>query len=268
MFKLLALDLDGTTLNSNHKVDSITVYWIKKLIDTGIKVTIISGREPKSVIRVAKELHIQGLLGAMNGGIVIKEPTNEIVYNKILLENDVLYTLDKCQVLDYIPIVLIGDDSFVDSRNYPFAKLMDKFADKPSIDVGDLKEYLTTNKLLDSVNKIIVSDEYERLLKFEKNFHSSKDTRVFFSLPFFLEINPKEISKGIALEYIASSYGINSEEILAIGDGENDIAMLEYAGKGIAMQNAMEGLRRVCDEFTTSNDDYGVARVIKKYFFS
>ncbi|WP_300411015.1 Cof-type HAD-IIB family hydrolase [Lagierella sp.] len=268
MYKLLALDLDGTTLNSNHMVDKITTYWIKKLINNDIKVTIISGREPRSVIKVANDLEIAGYLGAMNGGIVLKEPNKEIVFNKTLLENDVLYTLDKCNVLDYVPIVLIGDDAFVDNRNNPFAKLMDRFADKAAIEVGDLREYLTTNRLLESVNKIIVSDEYDRLVKFQREFNSSDDTRVFFSLPFFLEINPKEISKGIALKFISESYGIDPSEILAVGDGENDIAMLEFSGKSIAMQNAMEGLRKVADEFTTSNDDYGVARVIKKYFFS
>ncbi|QQK07702.1 Cof-type HAD-IIB family hydrolase [Miniphocaeibacter halophilus] len=267
MYKLLALDLDGTTLTSKHIIDSETKKHIKFLINKGIKVTIISGREPKSIVSLSDQIGLNGLVGSMNGAIITTSDGVDHIMNLTLPEEHVKYSIDLSKRMNFNSILFIENDSFIASKKNEFGKIIDKFTDYPATEVGDLDKFLKENNLYNKVNKVAITDEYENLLKFksvyEKNNNSSK---LFFSLPFFLEINRNDISKGRALEYIADSYNINREEIVAIGDGENDIEMIQYAGKGVAMKNAMTGLKDVADEITDSNDNHGVVKIIKKYF--
>ena len=267
MYKLLALDLDGTTLNSKHVVDKETVKYIKMILEKGIKVTIISGREPKSIVEISDIIGLEGLVGSMNGAIITTSNGIDHIMNLTLAEDHIRFALDLADEYKYIPTVFVENDSYITSKKTEFGQIIDKFTDYPAKEVGDMKKFLEENNLFNKVNKIAISDEYENLLKYKKSFEEKNDScKLLFSLPFFLEINRKDISKGKALEYIANSYGIKREEIIAIGDGENDVEMIKYAGRGIAMANAMDELKRFADEVTTSNDNLGVVKIIKKYF--
>ncbi len=265
--KLLALDLDRTTLNSKHVVDDKTAESIKNIINKGIKVTIISGREPKSIVSISEQVGLKGLIGSMNGAIVTTFDGKNHIMNFSLSEIDVKSSIELAKKMNFSAIAFIENDSYIETKDSEFGKIIDKFTDNPSKEVGDLNKFLLENKLYKKVNKIVVVAEYEDLLKYKKQFESSiNDCELYFSLPFVLEVTRKDISKGKALEFIANYYGVKQEEIIAIGDGENDISMLKFAGKGIAMKNAMDNVKEVVDEMTDSNDKLGVVKVIEKYF--
>lgn len=267
MYKLLALDLDGTTLNSDHVVTEETAKYIKKIIKNGKKVTIISGREPKSIVSISDKIGLNGLVGSMNGAIITTSDGIDHILNLSLAKEHVKSVIELAKELNFTVIAFIENESFINSKKTDFGKLIDKFTDYPAIEVGDLDEYLSKNKLYEKVNKIAVTDEYENLQIFKEKFERKNNScNLLFSLPFFLEVNRNDISKGKALEFIANSYGIKKEEIVAVGDGENDVELLKAAGLGIAMENAMDELKEVANEFTSSNDNDGVVKVIKKYF--
>lgn len=267
MYKLLALDLDGTTLNSNHVVDDETARYIRRIIEDGKKVTIISGREPKSIVNISEQIGLNGLVGSMNGAIITTSDGIDHILNLSLAPEHVKMVIDIAKDMNFTVIAFVENDSYINSKETDFGTLIDKFTDYPAKEVGDLDEFLRRENLYGKVNKIAVTDEYENLQKFKKAFEEKNNScNLLFSLPFFLEINRNDISKGRALEFISNSYGIKKEEIIAVGDGENDVELLKSAGIGIAMENAMDELKEVADEFTTSNDNFGVVNVIKKYF--
>ncbi|MFS1192878.1 HAD-IIB family hydrolase, partial [Enterococcus lactis] len=84
------------------------------------------------------------------------------------------------------------------------------------------------------------------------------------STPFYYEIMNKNASKGNALAKLADHLGLNKDEVMAIGDNENDLSMIDYAGIGVAMGNATENVKTIADVHTTSNDEDGVAQIIEK----
>ena len=94
-------------------------------------------------------------------------------------------------------------------------------------------------------------------LKGKLNYHISK--------PFFLEVINSNTSKGIALEALAKNIGISSHEVIAIGDSYNDISMIEYAGLGVAVDNAYDEIKSRADYISKSNIDNGVAEVIERF---
>ena len=87
-----------------------------------------------------------------------------------------------------------------------------------------------------------------------------------FSLPFFLEIFNLNTSKANALNKLEKMFDIKKEEMIAIGDGENDISMIEYAGVGVAMENALDNIKNKADYITLLNDEDGVSHVIRKFW--
>ncbi|WP_099203103.1 Cof-type HAD-IIB family hydrolase [Miniphocaeibacter massiliensis] len=267
MYKLLALDLDGTTLNSKHTVDEDTAKSIQKIISKGIKVTIISGREPKSIVKVAEKIGLEGLVGSMNGAIITTSDGVDHIMNLCLPRKYVEFSVRLALDMGYFPMVFVENNSYIASRKSQFSKVMDKFSDYPAKEVGNLDKYLSENNLYHKVNKVVIAAENEELVEYKKEFENATDAcKLYFSLPFVIEVSRKDTSKGKALEYIANSYGIDKDEIIAVGDGENDISMLGYSGKGIAMKNAMDNVKEVADELTDSNDKKGVVKVIEKYF--
>src|SRR5699024_9673830 len=116
------------------------------------------------------------------------------------------------------------------------------------------------------IPKIMFVDDKERLNKtIEAIPEQYKDRYMFVkSNPFFLEILQTGLSKGNAVKQLAEMLSIEREEIMCIGDGENDLSMIEYAGCGVAMANATPNVKKVADFHTLSKDDSGVAYAIKK----
>jgi hypothetical protein len=119
------------------------------------------------------------------------------------------------------------------------------------------------------INKMLWYDEIERINAFEKEMQNKLGASVNFhtSQPIYLEFVDINASKAIALEKMGEYYGIKREEMIAVGDGFNDLSMIEYAGLGVAMDNAPDGVKRASDFVTLSNEDDGVAYVIEKFIF-
>ena len=114
--------------------------------------------------------------------------------------------------------------------------------------------------------KYLITGEPDYITETEKLFKNElSGVSVFRSEPFFLEITPLMVDKGTALMWLADSLGIRREQVMACGDGYNDITMISEAGLGVAMENAQEPAKNAADFVTLSNDDNGVAAAIKKF---
>lgn len=117
------------------------------------------------------------------------------------------------------------------------------------------------------VAKCLIVGDPERLAILEKEMYEHLKDRmgVFRSEPYFLELVPKGIDKAQSLAVLLKEIGMTKEEMIAIGDGFNDLSMIKYAGLGVAMANAQEVVRQNADYITLSNEEDGVAAVVEKF---
>ena len=122
--------------------------------------------------------------------------------------------------------------------------------------------------LLDQgITKILWYDEVPSINQWQEELKDVEFDSVTFctSQPFFLEFFNSKVSKAVAMEKIGEIYGISREEMIAAGDGYNDLAMIEYAGLGVAMENAVDGVKAVAQYITASNEEDGIAKVIEEF---
>lgn len=265
-FKLIALDLDGT-LNNDQKV--ITPKTKEALIDVqkkGVTVVLASGRQYPGLARERKALELDnyhGLLLAYNGGKVVDASTDEVVYEKAI---DRELAIELLRHLEQFPVTPIVDDGKDIYTNQPDGFKIDTEATNNNLGVK------VVDNIADSIHfspvKVLIAAPEEILRPLGETIMKPFEDRLDFiySAPFYLEATMKGISKASSLKMICNKLNIKREEVMAFGDAENDMSMLQFAGHGVAMENACDSLKKVADEVTLSNNDDGIAHTIHKHF--
>jgi len=262
-YKLLAVDIDGTLVNSRSKLTPETKKAIKLAVNEGIIFTISTGRPLQGVRPLAEELGLEKDLPFItyNGAMVVLSKSSEIIYQQALLPKDALNIVQLGEQFGTSVMVWKNNNLYttrLDDRAYNYSQIS-KVTPLLIDDISSL--------LKDGATKILWYDEINRINEFEQavgeflggnvNYHTSK--------PFFLEFVDKRASKAIAMEKIGLRFGIGQSEMIAVGDGFNDLSMIEYAGLGVAMGNAAAAIKDKADYVTASNDEDGVAEVIYKF---
>ena len=264
-YKLLGLDLDGTLTNSKKEITAHTLDTLTRAQEQGLKIVLASGRPTYGVAPLANKLQLEkyeGYILSYNGGEIIDWKTKEMMY-KNLLDPTVLPYLYKCAKDNDFAIVTY-ENEFVLTE-----KPDDEYVIKEALlNVMTIKK---VDNFLDAVKhpvaKCLIVGEPERLAVLEKEMQETlKDKMgVFRSEPYFLELVPKGIDKARSLEVLLKEIGMTKEEMMAVGDGFNDLSMIRYAGMGVAMANAQTVVRDSADFITLSNDEDGVAHVVEKF---
>lgn len=269
MFKLVALDLDGTILNSKHEIPNENKEAINKCIELGVKVVLISGREIESIKHYSDILGLDNYLTGYNGSLITDNYGNKVIVNSTLNPSFAKLLIKESYKSKKFIIVFLKDKIIV-SDNYSkwYTNYLDYTTATPVV-VDNILSFLDDNNKWDEINKICLSDDHKELVDFKEKIgrEVNNEFTLLFSLPFFLEVYNIKASKGLALEKIANYYGVNIEDILAIGDGENDISMIKFAGLGIAMGNSNQNVKDYADYITLRNDQNGVSFALKKFIF-
>ena len=229
-YKLLVLDLDGTLTNKQKKITLHTKETLLKIQEQGVKIVLASGRPTYGIAPLAEQLELQkyegyilayqkyeGYILAYNGGEIIDWKTKELMY-KNLLDHDVLPYLYECAKKNDFAIVTY-DGEYV-------------LTEKPD-DEYVLKEALLNVMKIKKVDNFLIVGEPTRLAELEKEMYEHLKDRmgVFRSEPYFLELVPKGIDKAQSLAVLLKEIGLTREEMIAIGDGFNDLSMIQYAGR-------------------------------------
>lgn len=265
-YKALALDLDGTLTDSNKRLSEYNKEAVIKAADAGVKIILASGRPLFGITPIAEKLELEkhgGYILAYNGGNIKDCKTNELIYSNLLPDECVH---DICELahdngvyaLTYYEDAIVAES---DSDEYVLREA--KCNNAQIKKVNNLESFVTY-----SVAKFLVVGEHSRLIPVQKELlkrHGSV-LNAFYSEDYFLEVVPKTVAKDKALEELLKLLGLKREELIACGDGMNDIPMLKYAGLGVAMENAYPDVKACADEIAPSNDDDGVAKIIAKYF--
>jgi Cof subfamily protein (haloacid dehalogenase superfamily) len=255
-YKLLAVDVDGTLLNSRREITMPTKQRIQKAIDEGIVFTICSGRPVQGVKLITDQLEVDIPVIAYNGAMVIAG--GKVIFSCTMREEDVLQVERLGKEWGTTISIWAGNQLYVNKKNERTLKYAQMSGVKLQV-YSDIQEPISKG-----VSKVLWYDEIERINEFERRLNGllSPSVNYHTSQPFFLEFVDQKVSKAIALEKMGEFYGIRREEMIAIGDGFNDLPMIEYAGLGVAMDNAPAEVKNAADYITLSNDEDGVAKVI------
>ena len=262
MYKLLALDLDGTLIGRDLTISPRTKNAISQLMSQGIIVTIATGRMFQSALPFAKELNINVPIICYEGAMIANPDTKDVLWHKpvpLQFARQVIEIVnrEKLHINAYL-----DDELYVETVNEK-AALYASIARVRANAVGKLLDFLDreptklvivgTPEEIDGINKTL-KDEFKGALHIAKSF------------PRFCEVAHRECSKANALSMLADKLGIVQSEVMAIGDNPNDVDMVEWAGMGIAMANGTQEVKEVADWITGSIEEDGVAQAIEKFF--
>ncbi len=245
--QLIALDLDGTLLYDWQTLDTQTRNYLIHLRSEGHDLVIATGRPYRSSVRYYRALGLDTPLINYNGGLITwkSNPDFEEV-NVVLNRETVIDIFEQNKPYIYNAFCEIKDDLYVMRRTDMYEELL-HLEDGARLHVGDFKDILPagTNGFI-----IIANPEKGHLIEeyVQKYYSDEVSTRNWGDeYQFIIELYTPETNKGKALKHVAETLGYRKDDIIAFGDGHNDIEMLQYAGLGVAMANAQENLKAVAD---------------------
>ena len=263
-YKMIVLDLDGTLTNRDKVITPRTKQSLMEAQKRGIKIVLASGRPTYGVVPLAQELELEnygGYILSFNGGMITDCCTRKVIFKQELPveANRRIVELAKKEQVD----ILTYQDTQILTNNPEnrYAKLESRI-NHLKLKVDNLEEYLDF-----PVPKFLMLDDGDYLALVEARVKAAlgKNFSVYRSDPFFLEILPRNIDKAQSLAQLLKLLGMEREEMIACGDGYNDLSMIEFAGLGVAMENAVRPVRSSADYVTFSNNDDGVAHVVEKF---
>ena len=267
-YKLLVLDLDGTLTNTRKEVTEHTRTTLIKAQEQGLKIVLASGRPTYGIAPLANLLQLdkyEGYVLSYNGGEIIDWKTGELLY-KNLLDPEVLPYLYQCANDNHFAIVTYDGEYVL--TEYPDDEYVLKEALLNVMKIKKVDNFLKA--VQHPIAKCLIVGEPTRLAVLEKEIYNHLHDRmgVFRSEPYFLELVPKGIDKAQSLAVLLKEIGMTKDEMIAVGDGFNDLSMIKYAGLGVAMSNAQEVVKENADFITLSNEEDGVAHVVEKFILS
>jgi len=286
-YKLLALDLDGTVMGDDLRISPGVRYAISAARDAGVAVTLATGRSYDSAIRWARELQIDVPLVCYQGGQV-KDPVDETVLYEANFPRDLaLELIAWAKERESRPYEDWSEDSagarpedefgfrpgrigvamFVDGVMYleeirQDAEFYESYFGQRVELVPDLADSL----LSDPSKAMFISHEEtsdEILPELKRAFEGRM--QIVRSHPYFVEATPEHVDKGKGLALVATRLGIAREDVIAVGDNENDLAMVQWAGLGVAMGNASNAVKKAAAWIAPSVADDGIVAIVDRF---
>jgi hypothetical protein len=273
--KVIIMDVDGTLTNSKKIITEKTKDALIKAQENGALLILSSGRPISGLMDFARELKMDknhGLLVSYNGSKVINCETNEVLFNETMTVKQGQAVLEHMKKFDVKPMIDKGDYMFVNDvfncyiqyQWEPFNIIQyeargGKFKLCEKDDLAAFADY-PLNKILTAGDPEYLKEHYKEMME------PFKDTlSCMFTAPFYFEFTAQGIDKAKALDTVLIPMGYKKEEMIAFGDGHNDISMVKYAGIGVAMENAVDDLKEIADFITLSNEEDGIAYALSKY---
>ena len=269
MIKLIAIDMDGTLLNEKKHIDKAEKEAIHEAIEAGIKIVLCTGRPLYGILPFYEELGIseldsEGYVILNNGCSIHKTKDWKLIDQVNFTSDDIEYLYKFSESYD-INFTLVNDTYYFNIGRKPTDELI-KDAGFVFSDITDISlEEAKSGK--HKIMKIMFLGNPEIMANFQEkneNIIKSKYSGVL-SQSYVYEVFPKDNNKGTGLKKLAEKLGIKQEEVMAIGDGNNDIEMFEYANYSVAMKNATELAKKAAKYETDNNENDGVAKAIRKY---
>ena len=291
MYKLIAIDLDGTLLNSYGELTQNTKNTLRKIINNNIEIVLASGRTVDSIKNIAKDIGKIRYIIAGNGAIVHNINSQENIYEKYIEKNKALEIMKICED-NSITYNVYTDKTIIASALkynilYYYKENLKKEEDKKtSIKiVENIYEYIKNINKDEKIVKISVCDKNKEIFKsIMRKLNEITDVEILDISHmakkkikagteeiqieyYYTEISEKNVDKWNALSFLLEKSNIQKENIIAIGDNINDKKMIEEAGLGIAMKGSTPEITNIADYITDTNNEDGVAKALLKLAF-
>ncbi|PLR89941.1 Cof-type HAD-IIB family hydrolase [Bacillus sp. T33-2] len=271
IYRLLALNVDGTVLQSNGRIHKSTIEAVQYVQQKGIYVSLVTSRSFPSAKKVAKALKINSLLVTHRGAYISADPGKPILEKRI--PEDITYQL--VRFLEGFPCqIRIVHEQFSLANKY---KLNHNLLAKTVFTTGDPIFY--SQQFVDSVSEAIADDpvsppKVEIYFEFEEDLEDAKQAiKAMYSEAEVQQLNslrmdimPQGVSKLNGLIHLGGHLGVPLKEMVVIGDGDDDIELLKACGLGVAMGNASTEVKKASDWVTRSQNQQGVAYMVKEHF--
>ncbi|MGL5479046.1 MAG: Cof-type HAD-IIB family hydrolase [Clostridium sp.] len=272
-YKMVCIDMDGTLLGEKHKISDFNKKVLKEASDRGTHIVVTTGRLYNNAAYFSEFIGAKSAVIAGNGAVIREKYSEDVIYRSKINSEAIrkLFKIAKeCKVILHMHTV---DEIITNSY-------LSAFVGKvvlPCKELDDFNIRLKTIKSEESLEKWLKENEgvvtkciafrktKKGLRKFRYRLKEVDGITFYLSGDSSIEINEKGVSKGRAVKVLGEKYGVKREEIICIGDNENDISMIEYAGLGIAMGNGIDKLKEKADYITDTNIKDGVGKAVKKF---
>ena len=268
MIKIVAADMDGTSLGTDENISETNIKTIKKVIDTGAEFIFASGRP---VYGINLKIADAGLTDkiryfiAYNGGIVYDTENKKNIYTKIMDFEIIkkIYNLILQNISD-LCFCLHEDEFIYVTQDNEITTLEAESNHQTKVLINDIED-LSGKKFM----KILLVGEHKKLeyaAEILKQSEIGDTIKTMFSLDMLLEVLPAASDKSVALKWLSEYLNVPLTSVLAVGDAENDIEMLKTAGYSVAMQNAYKHVKKYADYITEkNNDENGLTEALEKF---
>ncbi|KAF7830095.1 endoribonuclease YBEY, chloroplastic-like isoform X1 [Senna tora] len=273
-FSYIFCDMDGTLLNSKSQITPTTAEALREALSRGVKIVIATGKARPAVIDILKMVDLAGKDGIVSEvspgvflqGLLVYGRQGRQIFKSNLDPNisreACLYSLE-----NKVPLIAFSEGRCLTLFDHPLVHSLHTVYHEPKAEIMPSTEHLLAAA---DIQKMLFLDTAERVASTLRPYWSEATksrATVVQAVPDMLEIVPLGTSKGNGVKMLLDHLGVTAKEIMAIGDGENDIEMLELASLGIALSNGQEKTKAVADVIGISNDEDGVADAIYRYAF-
>ncbi|HDS1037495.1 TPA: sugar-phosphatase [Stenotrophomonas maltophilia] len=264
--ELVAIDMDGTLLDPAHRLTQRAKAAIAQARALGVHIVLTSGRPVSGLAPFLAELGIGGnddYCIACNGGLVRRIGTGENVAEFPLSFDDFLYCEQVARDIGVHFQALDGQRLYTPNQDISRYTVIDSHLSHVPLSYRRVEDMDRSMSFI----KLMMIDEPEVLDAAIAQLPAELTERfaVLKSAPFFLEVFDRRAGKGPSLQKLAEHLGIDRANVMAIGDQENDLTMLQFAGTSVAMGNAIDAVKAVARFETTTNAEEGVARAIETH---
>ena len=283
MYKLIAIDIDGTLLNSKSELTEKTKRVLREASEKGIYIVLTSGRLTNTVKMFCDEIGADKYLIAENGATIINLQTNELEYSRYINKDIVNKVLNVCEENNIYYMVYTNKELIVKNIKH-MTMFFYKQNYNPNARINTIvagRDYI--DSVTDNFTKLMICDEdraiYNNIINklneipeidvspvphisTKKLEIDGKKTMIEYS---YADIAAKGTNKWNAIKELIKKLGISDDEVIAIGDNINDVKMIENAGLGVAMGNGSPHVKALADVVAPSNNEDGVAYIVEKY---
>lgn len=264
-YRIIALDIDGTLANSQKQISQKNIDTLAEAVRQGAQIALVSGRPTFGIEPTAKKLgmdKIGGYILSFNGAKIINYATGDVLYQNVLSKEEVDAICTQAALLE-VPAITYSNEALYSTSAQSVYVQKEAFINQmPVVEVPNLAQATTFQ-----TPKCLLVDDPEKLVKVEAIMKEKfPNLSIYRSEPYFLEIMPKGIDKAFSLNILLEQHGLSAQNLIACGDGFNDLSMIQYAGMGVAVKNAQEVVKQAANYISPyTNDEDAVAHAIQKF---
>ena len=269
-YKLICIDMDGTLLNDEKIISENNIKSIRLANEKGVRIAVCTGRIFTSADFFSELLSVKSPVIASNGAYIREKDRDAVVYKATLGVEKCKKILGVLRRYNLYPHYYTSDTVFTEKLIHSsiFYQEVNKTLPKDKqVKIVQVKDWDEIFEKYESeiFKGIAVDEDLENLQNAKNTLKDMQDFEVVSSRYDNFEVMNKGVSKGNAVKILAEYYGINREQVICIGDSENDLSMIKFAGLGVAMENGSQAVKEAAQYITDSNNCDGVAKVIKKF---